>query len=437
MKGASSSESSGRRDSLDPGVLRYRLSNGLDVILAPDPRRSSAAVNVWYHVGADHEPKGQKGIAHLAEHLMFEGSAHVGRGEHVRHLRQIGVDLLNAHTGRHRTRYLTAVLPRGLETVLWLEADRMGFLLQGLTKEAFERERAVVIRELRERVDLAPYGLARARLWQELFPATHPYHHRIEGVARDLRELEFEDVRRFIRRWYSPSNATLVVVGSFDPTEVRKMIDRYFGTLPSKSVSSQPRVSKERLESRTVVRHHEPVARRSAVLLGWHAPPAGSKEAVIAAVTSEILASDGQSGALHDRLVKELRLASRVRVILSEQRAQSVFYIQAVARRGVDEASLLAAIDETLIELGRGALDEQEANRALRRFSTRRAALLDGSRGLPEIAERIHQRSRGLLPPSCISPEDLGAEEITRFIRESLDPRKSVAILAIPDGAAR
>ncbi len=431
---ASDMESTKRVESDSAGELEqihYNLDNGLEVILAPDPRRRVAAVNVWYHVGADHEAKGQKGIAHLSEHLMFEGSANVATGDHVRHLRTIGVDALNAHTGRHRTRYLTSLSPEGLETLLWLEADRMGFLLEGLGSASFERERAVVIRELRERVDLAAYGLAEARLWRELFPAGHPYHTRIEGIADDLKALEFEDVREFIRTWYGPSNATIVVTGRFDPAQVRLLIDKYFSSLPAMEHPGPPSIEASELTSRVIVDHSEPVGSRAAVVVGWHAPAAGDDEAVLARVTAELLGSGGD-GLMQKRLVRDLGLAARVSISLNEQAAQSVLRIRAVARPGVDAKDLLEAIDAVVADIEAGDVKPREVARARRRLSIRGAAAVDGALGLVEVAERVHRRQRGLAPASCVPAEALGTDAVAAFARNWLAPERSAVVLAKP-----
>ncbi len=417
--------------------MDYRLDNGLEVVLAPDPSAHAAAVNIWYHVGSDHEPKEQRGIAHLAEHLMFEGSANVPPGAHVRHLRDLGVDALNAHTGRHRTRYLTTVAPEGLETVLWLEADRMGFLLEGLAEAPFQRERSVVIRELRERIDFAPYGLAEARLWQSLFPSDHPYHHRIEGVQAHLQAIDFEDARSFISRWYGPSNATLVITGRFDPVHVRELIDRYFGPLEGRAHPSPPTAPRARSARRTVVRHEEPVALRPAVLVGWHAPGGGSNEAVLMQVAAELLGAGGSGGLLRKRLVEDLSLAARVHVRLSEQERESVLRVRAIARPGVEPRELLGAIDQLMQELGRGEMAETDLARARQRLMTRRARALDGAGGLIEAAERIHRSRRGLSPAECVAEQELGARALATFVGEWLDPSRAAVILAVPSRSGR
>jgi zinc protease len=418
-----------------PAPEHYRLGNGLEVILAPDPRRTRAAVNVWYHVGADHEPEDRRGLAHLVEHLMFEGSTHVGRGGHVAHLRAVGADALNAHTGRHRTRYLTTVLPEGLETVLWLEADRMGFLLGGLTAAAFERERAVVLRERSERVDLSAYGQADAKLWQNLFPPGHPHHTRIEGRAVDLQATTFEDARRFIHRWYGPNNATLVITGRFDPAEARALVDRYFAPLEGRRHPRRPAIRPVRRRSPVVVEHREPVGRRPAVVMGWHGPAMGRPEAVVGAVVAELLGG-GASGLLHRRLVRELGLAERVHVRFSEQAAQSVLRIRVVARPGADLDAVQAAVDELLGTLRDGDVDAAALGRARRRWMTRQAASLDGAHGLVEAAERIHRQARGLAPTDCVDAGSIDAEAVADYVRAYLPARRRALVVAVPPSAA-
>ncbi len=209
---------------------RHTLENGLRVILHEDHRLPVAAVNLWYHVGSKNERPGRTGFAHLFEHLMFEGSEHYDRG-YFHPLQEAGA-ALNGSTNSDRTNYWEVVPTNGLELALWMESDRMGYLLPALTLQKFENQRDVVLNERRQNYENRPYGLAGAALTAALFPPDHPYHWLTIGEVADLKAASFEEVRAFFQIFYHPANASLVVAGDIDPEQALDRVHASFGDIP-------------------------------------------------------------------------------------------------------------------------------------------------------------------------------------------------------------
>ena len=214
----------------DLKVETFTLPNGLNVILHEDHTTPFVGVNLWYKVGSKDEKPGRTGFAHLFEHLMFQGSKNHD-SEYFGPLEQLGAQI-NGSTNTDRTNYYEALPTNGLESALWLEADRMGFLLPALSQAKLDNQRDVVKNERRQRVDNVPYGLAGERLDEYLYPSDHPYHHSVIGSMADLSAASLADVSTFFRTYYSPNNASLTLAGDIDPTKARQLVEKYFGPIP-------------------------------------------------------------------------------------------------------------------------------------------------------------------------------------------------------------
>jgi len=234
----------------DPKITfeKYTLPNGLEVLLVPDKSVPLVAVTVWYHVGSGNESYGKSGFAHLFEHMLFQGSKNVGVDNHFDILKQIGASQVNGTTNPDRTNYYEVVPSNQLETALWLESDRMGYLLQppkGVEDPAnhFARSLAnqidVVRNERRQRYDNVPYGKARFAVSAALYPEGHPYRYLTIGKHEDLTSASVEDVKNFFKTWYVPANATLAIAGDFEVAEAKKLVDKWFGQFPK---STKPKV---------------------------------------------------------------------------------------------------------------------------------------------------------------------------------------------------
>src|SRR5919108_5204676 len=210
---------------------RYTLDNGLTVILHEDRSTPMVAVNVWYHVGSGDEKPGRTGFAHLFEHIMFMGSEPVPTGEFDRLLEAAGADN-NGSTTEDRTNYYEDGPANALPLMLYLDSDRLGFLLPEITADKVDLQRGVVQNERRQSYENRPYGLAQENILDRLYPPTHPYHWPVIGSMQDLQAATLDDVRRFFQAYYTPNNATIAIAGDIAPSEARALVERYFGDIP-------------------------------------------------------------------------------------------------------------------------------------------------------------------------------------------------------------
>ncbi|RMG20378.1 MAG: insulinase family protein [Deltaproteobacteria bacterium] len=427
--------SSAETPALEIPFEKYTLPNGLEVILHEDHRLPLVAVSVWYHVGAFHEPPGRSGFAHLFEHMMFQGSEHVGPDQHFKILEEIGGTGMNGTTNFNRTNYFETVPSNQLETALWLESDRMGFLLEAMTPEMLENQREVVKNERRQRTETAPYGLADEAAWKALFPKPHPYHGMVIGSMKDLDAATLKDVREFFKKWYAPSNATLVVAGDFDPAQAKKLIDKYFGTLPKRPKPTPPNVKKAKLDKEVVIHFDEPVAPLPKVEILWHSPAAFEEGDAAADVLASILAG-GKSSRLERRLVHELEIAQSVSALQYSMGLQSAFIIEAVARPGVSTDRLLEEIDKVLNEIREKGVTEEEVRRAVNKYETQFVSGLQQLGGFGGRAEQLQRYNHFLGDPGYLAQDiaryhAVTPKDVQDFVREWLTDKR-VVLHAIP-----
>ncbi|MBI2776308.1 MAG: insulinase family protein [Chloroflexi bacterium] len=342
-----------------------RLPNGLRLIVAEDHLAPVAAVNLWYGVGSKHEVEGKTGFAHLFEHVMFQGSAHVSKAEHIGLIQSIG-GTMNGTTWLDRTNYFETVPSHQLELALWLEADRMGTLLAALSQENLDNQREVVKNEKRWSYDNRPYGSWNERLLAGLFPPEHPYHHPTIGSMADLDAASIEDVSAFFRMHYAPNNAVLSVVGDVDTAQVAAWVERYFGRIPRNpalpvdlgDLSLPPTLGGERRE---IVPDEVPLPR---IYWGFRSPVFGDPRLDALDLAGQILAG-GKGSRLHRRLVRQERLAQDVALFsLGFIGGASVTAGWATARPGVDLERLEAVFWEELERIAREAPSADELERA-------------------------------------------------------------------------
>ena len=281
------------------------LSNGLDVIVHRDHSIPMVAVNVWYHVGAKNEEPGKTGFAHLFEHVMFEGSKNHNK-DYFEPLQKIGANI-NGSTTSDRTNYWETLPSNYMDLALWLESDRMGFLLEALDQERFDLQRDVVKNERRQSYENRPYGLASLKLQELLFPAPHPYNWPVIGSQKDLDAASLNDVKDFFRRYYHPSNASLAIAGNVNPDEAFRSAEKYFGDIkPGESVPTLHQMASPITGTTSVTLHDSVQLPR--LYLAWPTPPDFTKEQAAFDVLSVILA-DGRSSRLEKKLVYETQKA--------------------------------------------------------------------------------------------------------------------------------
>lgn len=358
--------------------IEARLDNGLRVLVHPDPSAPVAAVYVGYHVGSAREEPGKTGFAHLFEHLLFQGSAHVPSDGHFRHVTQAG-GTLNGNTSFDRTLYFETVPSNQLELALWLESDRMGFLLEAMTQQKLDNQRDVVRNEKRQNYEQRPYAKAHEKLAEALFPAGHPYAHIPIGSHEDLIAATLDDVARFFGRWYGPNNATLGLGGDVEPERALELARAWFGDIPrGPDVEPPPRQPVRLGRERRVVVEDKVVLPQ--LTLAWPTPPAGERDEAALAMLAMVL-SASRASVLDRALTIDQVLARSVSCGSLPGDVAGRFVITATAANGVTLDQLCARTFELLEGLRRDGIDPQLLQRMKNRFEADFVRSLDTASG--------------------------------------------------------
>jgi predicted Zn-dependent peptidase len=416
-----------------------RLPNGLRLIVSEDHIAPVAAVNVWYNVGSKHEVKGKTGFAHLFEHVMFQGSANVGKTEHMALVQAAG-GTLNGTTWLDRTNYFETMPSHQVDLALWLEADRMGTLLQALSQENLDNQREVVKNEKRWSYDNRPYGSWVEKLLAAIFPEGHPYHHPTIGSMEDLDAASVEDVSSFFRLHYAPNNAVLSVVGDVDRARVEAAVEKYFGGIPANpdlpvalpDMTLPPAIGKE---VREVVPDRVPLPR---IHWGFRGPLFGDKRLDALDLAGQILAG-GKGSRLHRRLVREEQLAQDVAVFsMGLVAGASITAGMTTARPGVDLIRLETAFWEELERMAREPVSDDELARAK---ALTEADELGALQRVDEKADRLSMYATLFDKPEMINdilPRYLSttAEEIQAVCRDVFVKNNRVVLTYLPVTAA-
>ncbi|MER5638714.1 pitrilysin family protein [Kitasatospora sp. NPDC002227] len=345
-------------------ITEHRLANGLRVVLSEDHLTPVTAVCLWYDVGSRHEVKGRTGLAHLFEHLMFQGSASVSGNGHFELVQAAGGSL-NGTTSFERTNYFETMPAHQLELALWLEADRMGSLLAALDDTSMENQRDVVKNERRQRYDNVPYGTAFEKLVALAFPAGHPYQHTPIGSMADLDAATLEDAREFFRTYYAPNNAVLSIVGDIDPEQAIAWVEKYFGSIPSHDGKQAPRDGAlpgiMGAEARELVREDVP---SRALMAAYRLPQDGTREADAADLALTILGS-GESSRLYNRLVRHDRTAVTAGFgLLRLSGAPSLGWLDAKTSGDATVEQIETAVEEELARFAAEGPTAEELERA-------------------------------------------------------------------------
>lgn len=355
---------------------KYTLDNGLEVILHEDHRTPVVTVNIWYHVGSKDEAAGKNGFAHLFEHVMFQGSRNVGEDMYFKYLERAGASERNGTTNLDRTNYFETVPSNQLALALWLESDRMGFLLDHADLDTFKSQREVVKNERRQNYENAPYGLVGQYIAAAIYPPDHPYHLLTIGTPEDLDRASLDDVRAFFKTYYVPNNATLVVAGDIDKPKAKELIQKYFATLPKGAappVKSAPLpvvLKKEAFqETRLNIEADVELPR---VLLSWITPPRFAPGDGELDLLSNVLSS-GKSSRLYKRLVYDLQIAQDVNAYQTSNQLASKFEIAVTIRKpdkrdkgkkATPPEDVIKLIDKELDALRRAPPTADELDRA-------------------------------------------------------------------------
>ncbi len=422
----------------DVPIEQHALDNGLRIILSRDPRAPVVGVNLWYDVGSKHEKPGKTGFAHLFEHMMFQGSANVEKGQHFSLIQAAG-GTLNASTWLDRTNYYETLPGHELELALWLEADRMASLLPAMTQEKLDNQRDVVKNERRWSVDNQPYGTWDEKMQALVYPPSHPYHHPTIGSMEDLSAASLDDVREFFATYYAPNNAVLTIAGDFETDAALEMIARHFGPIPrTPNLPSAPDMSIAPLigdEVRETVPDQVSLPR---IYLAHRMPPFGTDAFDALEVAADILGS-GRASRLYASLVREQRLAQDASVFAFPiVGGASMFALWVTARPGVAperlEAALLAELDALAAD---GPTDAE-----LERVGNLHAAHVAGSlERIGERADRLSMYATLFDDPERINTEvsrylAVDAAGVVEAMRASIRSDNRVNLTYVPAEAA-
>jgi zinc protease len=414
----------------------FTLPNGLRVILHQDRSVPQVAVNVWYHVGSSHEKPGRTGFAHLFEHLMFEGSGNVAEGLFDTLLEAAGGSN-NGSTNSDRTNYYETVPSNALDLALFLESDRMGYLLDVVTPQMVDSQRDVVKNERRQSYENAPYGKAFLRMTELLYPKDHPYHWPVIGYMEDLSAATHEDVVEFFKQYYAPGNASLVVAGDIDLAEARRRVEQWFSDVkpgapvpPLKvPVAELPGVVRETLTDQVQLPR---------IYLAWHSPglyrPGDAELDVLSGVLSE-----GTNSRLYKRLVYDMQIAQDVSAVQYSSKEGSIYMIVATARPSdlspdASLARITAVIDEELERLRMAPPDEREVARVRNGIE---ASFFSNMETVAGKAEQMNAYFMGTGNPDYFA-EDLGRyqalspSDIQAAVRRWLPAGRRLELSVIP-----
>jgi len=347
---------------IDIKFEQYKLKNGLTVILQQDHSAPIVAVAVMYHVGSKNEKPQRTGFAHLFEHMMFKGSGHVADGEHFKLLQEIGANI-NGFTTEDGTTYFEVVPSNYLELGLYLESDRMGFLLDSLLQGKLDNQRDVVKNERRQSVDNRPYGTADEKIAKAMYPPTHPYSWPVIGYMEDLSAAALDDVKGFFRTYYAPNNACLVLTGDIQPAEVKPLVERYFGPIVQGKKFERPgKIPVSLAEEKRMV--FEDKVQLPRLYLTWHSAPSYSREDAVLSVLGEILSS-GKSSRLYKSLVYDKQVAQSAFANQNGSEIAGQFQIQVTAKPGRNLTEMETSVDSILADVLKNGVTEDEVQKAL------------------------------------------------------------------------
>ena len=336
---------------------RVTLPNGLNVILSPDHTIPQVAVDVWYHVGSKNEVPGRTGFAHMFEHVMFTGSGHVPYGLHDRLTEGVGGNN-NGSTTNDRTNYYENVPSNYLESALWLEADRMGFLLDKLDDAKFAAQRDIVQNERRQGIDNQPYGRTFEIVEAAMYPQSNPYSWPVVGYMADLKKATVEDVKNFFRQYYAPSNATLAIVGDFEPAQAKAWVNKYFGDLKGGTAIKRPTVVPATLtaEKRLVFEDRVQVPRLS---IAWPSVGDDKDDAYALESLAQVL-SGSRTARLNKTLIYDLQSAANVNAFNNDAENSGYFMVNITPRPGHTLAELESTADSAIARLKRDGPTAEE-----------------------------------------------------------------------------
>lgn len=363
----------------------FTLDNGLKIFLLKENSLPIVSVNLWYHVGSSAETKGKTGLAHLFEHMMFEGSLNIEKGKHFQLIQEAG-GILNGSTNQDRTNYYEKLPSNYLELALWLESDRMGFLLPALTEEKLKNQIDVVKNERLERYDNQPYGRAYETLINNLYSENHPYSWPTIGWMDDILSYSLDDVKDFFSKYYSPSNSSIVVAGDIEEYKTLDLVNKYFGEIKSSFFKNNLSVQKNILtENKTVV--YEDKVSLERFYFAWNLFELYNEDEASIEVLSDIL-SGSKNGRLHKLLIFEKEFVQDVSSFQINGKFDGMFLIAATIKKGVEANEVKKLIFETLENIFINGVTEEEV---IRSKNSIKSNFVFGLQRIDGIANQINE----------------------------------------------
>jgi zinc protease len=415
---------------------RFVLPNGLNVILHVDRTTPTVSVNLWYHVGSGREEPGRTGFAHLFEHIMFEGSANVPEGKFDEWLEAAGGDN-NGSTNPDRTNYYENIPSNALELALFLESDRMGYLLDAMSPEKVDGQRDVVKNERRQSYENRPYGMSWIALSENLYPKDHPYHWPTIGYMDDLTAASYEDVVGFYKNYYGPNNASLSIAGDIDVEETKRLVEQWFGEIPrGRTVPPLDAPTAHLTEQKRLVMEDRVQLPR--LYLAWHSPASFAPGDAELDLAASILAG-GKNSRLYKRMVYEMQIAQDVSAFQYSSALSSSFRIIATARAGHTLDELEKVVWEEVEKLKVEAPAEREVQRAVNQYEAgflNRLELIGGFGGKADQLNGYYFSTgnpdyfnEDLARYKALDPEDIRAVIKTYLRNDAL-----VTLSIVPEG---
>ncbi|CAN5517429.1 pitrilysin family protein [soil metagenome] len=415
-------------------IETYKLQNGLTVVLSEDHTAPIVAVNLWYHVGSANEREGRTGFAHLFEHMLFQGSADVGSNEHFEFVQRAG-GTLNGSTWLDRTNYFETVPSNQIELAIWLEANRMGYLLPAMTQQKLDTQRDVVQNERRWSVDNQPYGTWWERLPALVFPAGHPFHHSLIGSMAHLDAASLDDIAQFFSTYYTPDNAVLSIAGDFEAAETKHMIELHFGGIPRGA--GKPALRNMGVAGtlggplREVVEDEVMLPR---LFIAFRTPVFGTPGYYVASVTSAILGLK-KGSRLQRALVREQQIASDATAFTYDlAKGSDMLVIDVTARPDVTVDELERAVHAQLDQLIVEGVTDAEVARAIALVETDLIAVLQSA---GDRADRLSMFATYFGDPTLVNRQTeqyraVTKERVNAFVRERLVTSNRASLIYVP-----
>jgi predicted Zn-dependent peptidase len=419
-------------------IETFRLPNGLFVTLSEDHTAPIVAVNLWYHVGSANERPGRTGFAHLFEHMLFQGSADVEANEHFEMVQRAG-GTLNGSTWLERTNYFETLPSNQLELALWLEANRMGYLLPAMTQQKLDTQREVVKNERRWSMDNQPYGTWWEKLPALCFPPEHPFHHSLIGSMDDLSAASLDDVAQFFATYYTPDNAVLSIAGDFDPAEARTLVERHYGEIqrgagkpPLPDMSLPPTFGQWKRE---VVPDEVMLPR---LFLAFRSPAFGTPEFYPASVTAAVLGLR-KGSRLFRNLVRERQVAAEAQTFTFDlSKGSDLLVADVTARPGIAAEQLEQDVAHEIDVLIRDGVSEDEVSRAVALIQT---DFVTSMQSAGERADRLslfatYFENPGLVNELVDRYRGVTTSQVNDFVRARLGEDNRASLLYVPRGDA-